>query len=425
VIRQARVLDPAAETDMVADVLIRDSCVSEIGKDIGSAPGLPEIQVPDAWLFPGLIDMHVHLRVPGDIESETLESGLRAAVAGGFTTVAMMPNTTPALDSSELMVQILQDSIRTGLADVIPVPCITRGRLGGELVDFERMHSGGAIAFTDDGSPLGDMGLLAEALRAVDRFGGLIIEHPEDLSLSNGGSVDTAAAAVTGAAGIPESAEYEYVRRCLEVLRDTGSRLHLTHLSSPVSVELVAEAAAEGNRVTCDVTPHHIALNHGALLEHGTLAKMNPPLRCEESRRRLVNLVAAGSVDAIASDHAPHHLSRTEGNLDKAAFGITGLETALPLALQVLGREGGMSPLEILRLFTTGPAAVLGMESPSLDPGDSRTFVLFDSTREYTLADAGTFSLSSNSPFLNRQLRGRVVSVWKNGLVYREGSFEL
>lgn len=385
-----------------------------------------EIDADGQWLFPGLMDMHVHLRQPGGEESETLESGLRAAVAGGVTAVGMMPNTDPPLDGVEVLAPLLEEAEGLGLARVCPVPCVSMGRQGREPVDFQGLHELGAVAFSDDGSPVWNGALLQEALRRTAEFGGLVIEHPELTSLSAGGVLDPGPAAKKlGVSTMPCQAETGDVARCLEVARGTGGRLHLTHLSCPRSVDLVesARAAEAGFAASCDVTPHHMALNSSEPLAEGTMAKMSPPLRDEDSRQRLVRLVSRGRVDCIASDHAPHAAGRKRLPMASAAFGITGLETLLPVSLEVLAGEGVMSPLAVLALLSTAPARLLGLDVPRIEAGRPANLVLFDPAREYLLSEVGSFSKSLNTPFLNRGLQGRVRAVWCPDLLYMDGGF--
>ena len=419
-LRSVRTLDPFTGTDAVCDVLVERGRIAAAGRAPFGIAGVRSLDCFGLWLFPGLVDMHVHLRVPGDGTSETLATGFRAALAGGVTTLAMMPNTDPPLDSPGVVSDLLADCRRIGTVNALAVACVTAGRRGEEMVDFRALREAGAAAFSDDGSPVACRELFERALEEISAFDGLFIEHPEDVTMSEGGILTAGPVAdALGVTGISESSESDYVGSCLDILGRIGGRLHLTHLSSPASVRLASDASASGLGVTCDVTPHHIALSDRAVLEHGTRAKMNPPLRSEESRAQLARLVASGAVTAVASDHAPHSPSRKAGSLEEAAFGITGLETLLPISLEVLSGQVGMNVLQVLSLLTTGPASVLGLPPPSLEPG-SGSFVLFDPSREWTLAEAGTQSLSRNTPFMDRVLEGRVVAVWNGGQVYGE-----
>ncbi len=425
-IRDVRILDPATATDAVGHIVLEDGRIDSVST--GGAPGgCPrEIDASGQWVFPGLVDMHVHLRQPGGDDAETLESGLRAAVAGGVTTVGMMPNTDPPLDSEEVLAPVLDKARLLDLARVCPIPCVSLGRQGREPVDFEALHGLGATAFSDDGGPVWNGALLREALCRTAAFGGMVVEHPELSTLTGGGCLDEGAAAEKLEVGtMPCQAETGDVARCLEVARGTGGRLHLTHLSCPRSVALVdaARTGESGFSATCDVTPHHLALNSSEALAVGTLAKMSPPLRSEEMRQSLVRHVSRDRVDCVASDHAPHAASRKSLPMAQAAFGITGLETLLPVSLAVLGGEGMMTPLAVVSLICTAPARLLGLDPPRLEAGVKADLVLFDPDREYTLSEVGSFSKSMNTPFMDRVLHGRVRAVWRGRLLYMDGGF--
>ncbi len=390
----------------------------------GLHPQLDAIEIDGTgkWIFPGLVDMHVHLREPGGEESETVETGLKAAIAGGITTVGVMPNTSPPMDSPESVLNLRQAAARCGLANVVPVPCVTRGRSGREPVNFLELHETGVSAFTDDGDPVHDSGLLLDALDAVYGFDGVIIEHPEVTDLA-GGSVNRGAVSMKlGVRGIPGAAETADVARCMEIASNSKGHLHLTHLSLPRSIELARAECFHSAHVTIDVTPHHIALCEDALMEHGTMAKMNPPLRSSRQRKNLAEMVKSGMVDAIASDHAPHALHKKEGSFEDAAFGIIGLETLLPITLEILiGLQ--MPVARILHLLTGGPARILGLPVPGLTAGRKADCVLFDPEAEYLFSEKGSFSKSVNTPFFEQKLKGRVEAVWMGRLVYRDGEF--
>ena len=420
-IRNVRILDPESDNDSTGDLLISDGTIEAL------EPGLPqqldadEIDGTGKWLFPGLVDMHVHLREPGGEDSETIRTGLKAAIAGGITTVGVMPNTSPPMDTPQSVMNLKQAAARCRLARVVPVPCVTRGRAGRELVSFNELHETGASAFTDDGDPVHDSGLLLEALDAVCEFDGVIIEHPEIIDLA-GGSVNYGPVSrKLGVRGIPCAAETVDVARCMEIASNSRGHLHLTHLSLPGSIEL-ARAECFSADVTIDVTPHHIALCDDDLMDHGTLAKMNPPLRNREQMKGLAQMVKSGMVDAIASDHAPHARYKKEGSISDASFGIVGLETLLPVTLEVLSNLQ-MPVIRILHLLTGGPARVLGLPLPGLKAGREADCVLFDPEAEYRLSETGLFSKSVNTPFLNKKLKGRVEAVWMGRLVYRDGEF--
>jgi len=289
-------------------------------------------------------------------------------------------------------------------------------------VDYFALHEAGAIAFSDDGDPVHDSGILLQALDTVSEFRGVIIEHPEEKKLARGFVNQGIVSEKLSVTGISASAETVDVARCMEIASNSRGHLHLTHLSLPRSVELARAECFHSANVTIDVTPHHIALSENALFEHGTLAKMNPPLREFEQMKKLGEMVKEGMVDAIASDHAPHAAYKKEKSISEAAFGITGLETLLPVTLEVLAGMN-MPVVRILHLLTSGPAHVLGIPAPGLTEGKKADCVLFDPEIEYTLYDTGSFSRSLNTPFLKKKLKGRVKAVWMGEIIYRDGEF--
>lgn len=416
ILRGVRLLNPLSDFDGIVDVAVGPNSIQWIRETSAEPSG--------HWLIPGLVDMHVHLRYPGYEEAEILETGLRAAIAGGVTVVGMMPNTTPPLDSLESVRDVLKKASLLELARIEPIPCVTVERKGIECVNLESFAEAGITCFSDDGSPVESDLALQNAFLRTAVFNGVIIEHPEVTSIASGGAVNLGAASLaTGASGIPESAEYLDVKRCIDILRNSKSTasLHLTHLSSPESIQKAFQAASEGLKVTCDVTPHHLALNEEDVVEKGSVAKMNPPLRSEESRKMVVDMIRRGMVTAIASDHAPHPESKKKLPLSSAAFGITGLETLLSVTSDVLTREAGMQPLEIIRLLTTSPAAVLNCTVPEISVGKTLNMVLFDPLENWRYSR--TNSRSTNSPFFGEKLTGKILRVWFGRELYREGEF--
>ncbi len=304
-----------------------------------------------------------------------------------------------------------------GLAHVVPVPCVTQGGRGGRLVDLEAFASIGITAFSDDGHPVVPDESFREACIRVAAFGGVIIEHAENTALAAGGVVNLGPVSeALGVTGIPEEAEWSDAARCVSLLEGTGARLHLTHLSCPESVRIAAAALARGLRVTCDTTPHHLALNEDSARSLGTMAKMNPPLRSEKSRRELVEMCARGLVNAVASDHAPHTGESKAKPLRDAPFGITGLETLLPVTMSVLSGGAGMAPLAVAAMLSTIPASVLGTAIPDLRQG-ADSLLLFDPREEWVFQ--GGRSLSRNTPFTGVKLTGRVLMTICRGRVFK------
>lgn len=380
---------------------------------------------------PGFIDLHAHLREPGAEDSETIATGLRAALRGGFTTVCAMPNTVPAIDSPGLVAEVKARGAAARGARVLPIATITRGRDGRELADLIELAAAGAIAFSDDGSPVGDARLFRHALEYARTNDLLLIEHAQDVALSAKGVMhEGVVSARLGLPGIPSAAEEVAVARDLELAQLTGARLHLTHLSTAGSVDLVRRAKDRGIRVTCDVTPHHLAMTDEWVAGSRVLAweerevdrampfdsstKVNPPLRTLGDVRALWAGLADGTIDAIATDHAPHASVKKDVEYDQAAFGISGIETALSLVLGGV-RAGWCDRKVALAALTDGPARVLGVRPP----GEDR--ITIDDDVEWTVTAMELVSLGKNTPLMGRTLRGRVVRATVDGEVRFEG----
>ena len=383
-------------------------------------------------VVPGFIDLHAHLREPGFEDSETIATGAQAAVRGGFTTICAMPNTEPALDSPGVIAEVVARAVSANGARVLPIGAITRGRKGADLADFVELAAAGAVAFSDDGAPVADASLMRHALEYATARGLLVIEHPQDPHLSAKGVMhEGVVSARLGLAGMPSAAEESAVARDLALARLTGARLHLTHLSIAGSIELVRRAKADGVRVTCDVTPHHLALTdewvggsrafawedrdgEAEAFPYDSSTKVNPPLRTRADVRELWRGIADGTVDVIATDHAPHSSVRKDVEYDQAAFGISGLETALPLVLG--GVAAGWAPLEsAIAALTTGPARVLGITPPADD------WIAIDRDAKWTVSADALASKGKNTPLLGRTLVGRVVHAVVGGVVRYEG----
>jgi dihydroorotase len=388
----------------------------------------------------GFIDLHAHLREPGFEDSETIATGARAALRGGFTTVCAMPNTEPAIDTPGLVAELIARGRDAAAARVLPIAAITRGRKGAELADLVELAAAGAVAFSDDGSPVDDARLFRHALEYARAKDLLLIEHPQDLALSGKGVMHEGAVSATlGLPGIPSAAEESAVARALSIAGAVGARVHLTHLSTAGATQMVRDAKARGIRVTCDVTPHHLALTDdwvggdrrlawemsASVSQHAgrpssasqprgipfdANTKMNPPLRGLRDVRACWAGLADGTVDAIATDHAPHASVRKEVEFDQAAFGISGLETALPLVLGGV-RAGWCDRETVLRALSDGPARVLGIEQSDDD------WIAIDEDATWTVRAGDLLTLGKNTPLLGRELRGRVVAAAVGGKI--------
>jgi dihydroorotase len=421
-IKGGRVVDPSQDLDRVSDVLIEGGTVSAV-RDSIDPDDATVLDARGLVVCPGLIDMHVHLREPGREDEETIETGARAAVAGGFTSIACMPNTDPAIEGEEGVKFVLAKAAEANLARVYPVAAISRG-LGGEtLAEIGSALRAGAVGVSDDGRPIVSSALMRRALEYVKIHRRPVISHCEDLSLSAGGVMNEGRmSTLLGLKGMPGESEAVMVSRDIMLAGLTASRLHVCHVSTGLSLELVRAARARGVDVTCEVTPHHFALSEDAVRGYDTNAKMNPPLRDERDMGSLRQGLRGGLIDAIASDHAPHSAEEKDQEFDSAPFGVIGLETALGLALTCLYHEGIVTLPALVRLMSTNPARIMGLPQGTLKQGSPGDVTVIDPDREWKVDPARFYSKSRNTPFSDWQLRGRAVSVIVGGrILMRDG----
>ncbi len=407
-LKGGRIIDPAQGLDMEqADLLIRDGAIQGIERGITPPEGAEEVDASGLWIVPGLIDMHVHLREPGQEYKETIASGTRAAAAGGFTAVASMPNTTPPNDSADTTRFILERAASEGSCLVYPVAAITKGQEGQSLTEFGDLLDAGAVAFSDDGLPVSDAGMMRLAMEYSLNFDALIISHAEELSLTAQGSMNEGRVSTRlGLRGIPAVAEEIAIFRELKLAELTGARLHIAHVSTKGAVELIRQAKERGIRVTAETAPHYFSLTEEAVEGYNTFAKMNPPLRTEEDRQAMIDALADSTLDAIATDHAPHSVLEKECEFEIAANGIIGLETSLALGLELV-RQGRLTPAQLIRLMSTAPAGILGVPGGTLKPGSPAHVTLIDPDSRFEVTRDLFQSKSHNSPFLGRMLKGR------------------
>ena len=417
-----RVIDPAAGEDAVRDVVVADGVLA----GPGAAEGAERIDASGLVIAPGLVDLHTHLREPGDEHKETVATGTRAAAVGGYTAVAAMANTSPVADNAAVVQAVRDLATAAGLCDVFPVGAVTRGRSGELLADLGEMAAAGVRMFSDDGSSVPTARLLRNAMTYLRAFGDdlVIAEHAEDASLVEGGHMhEGMRSASLGLAGRPAEAEEIIVARDLALARATGGRLHLCHLSSARAVELVRRAKADGVRVTAEVTPHHLTFTDEDLATYDANLKMNPPLRTAEDRAALREGLADGSIDAIATDHAPHAVEEKESEFDAAPPGTIGLETALPAVIAEVVGPGHASLARAIEAMSTAPARILGAADHGgpLEPGRPANLVVFDPDAE-RVVEAPFSSKARNSAFLGRRVRGSVVyTVLRGALVVAAG----
>lgn len=445
ILRGGRVIDPANALDGAFDLRVIDGRIDAI-EPAGVLPKqarVREIDVCGWWVMPGLIDAHVHLRDPGFPRKETIGSGLRAAAAGGFTAVAAMANTSPVNDSPEITRYMIAQAKAAHAAALVPVSAVSKGLRGVEAVDFREMVDAGARLFSDDGMPIDDQSLLTRAIEEIGDLGFVVSLHEEDRALAGDGAVNAGDISKRlGVAGVPVAAESKRVQRDLALAIGAGKPLHLAHMSTAESIALIRAARRNGANVTCEVAPHHFTLDESAVLEWGPNAKMNPPLRAREDVAALQAAMADGTIDLIASDHAPHDFVSKEIDLlinsfgparggralteeevramTRAANGVIGLETTLGLALELVHRSV-ISPVRMVEMMALNPARLLRLEAGTLGAGKAADITVVDSELNWTVEPTRFLSLSRNTPFAGRRLKGKAMLTIVAGEIVYDG----
>ena len=444
-IRGGRVIDPASRIDGAFDVLAVDGKIERVAP-AGKAAAPEHAAVVDArrcWVVPGLIDVHVHLRDPGFPHKETIQTGLRAAAAGGFTTVAAMANTQPVNDTPEISHYMLERARGAHTTRLIPVSAVTKALQGRASVDYRAMAAAGARLFSDDGMPVDDEALLARAMREIAGLGFVISLHEEDRGLSCNGAANAGDVAKhLGVTGYPNAAEAMRIRRDLALALEQKTPVHIAHVSTRESLELIRDARTRGAQVTCEVTPHHFAMDHRAVLRHGPNAKMNPPLRAEGDVETLHAAIADGTIDMIASDHAPHdpaskHLDELGGffspgedaprlpahaaeTFADCANGVIGLETSLGLAMDLVHREL-IGASRLVEMMSLNPARLLRLDAGSLEAGRPADISIIDPNLDWTVEPERFRSKSRNTPFVGMRLQGKAILTIVNGEIVYDG----
>ena len=422
-IANGHLIDPAAQENTGMSVLIEDGKVAAWLKPGESVP--EDCEVFDAsglLVAPGFIDMHVHLREPGQEHKETIASGCAAAVAGGWTSVCPMPNTNPVNDNAAITRYMIEQAERAGLANVFPIGAITKSSDGSELAEMGEMKAAGAVAVSDDGRPVPNAGIMRRAMQYARDFDLPVIDHCEDKSLSSGGVMhEGRVSLLLGLKGIPALAEDIDAIRDIILAEATDSHIHIAHVSTKGAVEAVRRAKAEGIKVTCEVTPHHFTLTDKAVEGYDTNTKMAPPLRSEEHLAAIIEGIKDGTIDAIATDHAPHHADEKALEYDRAPMGITGLETAIGLAFNELVHKGAIGLARLIEMCSTNPARIFKLAGRgTLAPGSIADVTIIDPDLEWTYTSAESRSKSRNSPFDGWQFRGAAVATIVGGrIVYR------
>ena len=423
-ISNGHLIDPAAPENTGMNLLIENGSVSDWIRPGDAQPEVDEtFDASGLLVAPGFIDMHVHLREPGQEHKETIATGCATAVAGGFTSVCPMPNTTPVNDNAAITRYVIEQGERAGLANVFPIGAITKSLDGSELAEMGEMKASGAVAVSDDGSPVPNAGIMRRAMQYAKDFDLPLIDHCEDRSLSAGGVMhEGRISLLLGLKGMPALAEEIDVVRDLLLAKETGAHIHIAHVSTKGAIEAIRRGKNEGINVTCEVAPHHFTLTDRSVEGYDTNTKMAPPLRSEEHLEAVIEGIKDGTIDAIASDHAPHHADEKALEYDRAPFGIIGLETSVGLALTELVHKGIIGLERLVELCSTNPAQILKLDGRgTLNAGSVADITILDPDREWTYINSDSRSKSRNSPFDGRRLRGEVVATIVGGrLVYQK-----
>lgn len=421
-IKNGRIVDPVNGRDEVGDIYVNK------GRIVGSLSaeqrkGAHVIDAEGLLVCPGLVDIHVHFREPGQTHKETIQTGSHAAAAGGFTSIICMPNTTPAADGAGT-IQYIQDAIhREAIVRVYPTGCITMGMNGERLAPIGSLKRAGVVAITDDGKCVQNNELMRRAVEYASMFSLPVMDHCEDSSLTQGAVMNEGVMSTRlGLQGWPAAAEDIIVSRNVILSAHTGAHIHLQHISSASSVDIIRRAKKRAVNVTAEATPHHLALTEAMIAEYDTNFKMNPPLRTEEDRQALIEGLRDQTLDCVATDHAPHTNYEKDKEFDFAPFGIVGLETALPISLQILHRESGFSLLDAISLLTSKPAEIMNLDAGSMSEGSKADIAIIDPDEAWTVTPESLHSKSANSPWLGVELKGRIRKTLLEGkVVFADG----
>jgi dihydroorotase len=407
-LKGGRVIDPSRGTDGVADVLVQDGTIAAVGRNVGVPDGAEVIDVTGKVVAPGLVDVHVHLREPGQEDLETIATGAASAVAGGFTSICAMPNTDPVCDNQGVVGFVRAQAARADLARVYPIGAVSVGQKGQQLAEFGELVAAGAVAVSDDGKPVPTAHLMRTALEYAKTFGIPVADHCEDMSLAAGGCMHEGIVSTKmGLKGIPAAAEEVMVARDIILAELTGGHVHLCHMSTRGSVDLIRRAKERGVRVTAEACPHHFTLTHEAVKGYDTNARMNPPLREPEDVEAVRQALKDGTIDCVATDHAPHHYDAKEREFDDAPNGIIGLETAFGLAVTELVGRGLLTLPELLLRMSTAPARIFNLPAGTLVTGAPADIAVFDPEARWVVRPERFLSKSRNTPFGGRELTGR------------------
>ncbi|MCX6135390.1 MAG: dihydroorotase [Ignavibacteriales bacterium] len=419
-LKGGRLIDPASGRDETVDIQILDGRIERIAGSIALAAGFEEVDLRGKIVAPGFIDMHVHLREPGFEHKETIETGCASAAAGGFTAVCCMPNTNPAIDDESVVRYVHEKGkgVCNGVVDVFPIGAATKGRQGTELAPMAELAQAGAVGFSDDGSPIASPEIMRRALEYSSMYGIPVIQHAEESSMTHGGCMNEGVTSTRlGMAGIPPIAEELMVARDIILLGYVPkARYHVAHISTRGALDHVRKAKAKGMNITCEITPHHFTLLETMVASFDTNTKMNPPLRTKEDIEAMIEGLKDGTIDAIATDHAPHTIDEKEVEYAQAPFGIVGLETSLGLSLTELYHKKILTLVEVIQKLSTNPRKIVSLPVIKFAEGEAVNMTLFDPNAEWVVDTAKLLSKSKNSPFNGYRLKGKAVGIINNGV---------
>ena len=418
-IKNGKLIDYATMTDDYFDILIEDDKIKEISKNINKKSD-KVIDCTDLFIIPGMIDMHCHLREPGFEQKETIETGMKSAVKGGFTTICPMPNTNPTCDSAFILQKIQNEAKRVGVCNVLPYASVTKGELGEELTDFKDLKKAGAIAFSDDGMPVTRAKIMRDALIEANRLGTFVASHCEEKELGKGAINAGEIADKLNMEGVLPEAETLMAAREVELAEINNFHAHVCHISAKETARLIRDAKKRGVKVTCETCPHYYSFTEEEVLNSGTNAKMNPPLRKKDDMQEIIKALQDGTIDCIITDHAPHTKEEKEVGLEKAPNGIIGFETALAATVTNLVDKGYISYLDMVRLTSYNPAKILNLDKGSLQEGKIADITIFNPNEEYIYQKEDIVSKSKNTPFIGKKLKGRVKYTIVNGNIVYE-----
>ena len=418
-LKNGKLIDYATMTDDYFDILIEDNKIKEISKNINKKAD-KVIDCTDLFIIPGMIDMHCHLREPGFEQKETIETGMKSAVKGGFTTICPMPNTNPTCDSAFILQKIQNEAKRVGVCNVLPYASVTKGELGEELTDFEELKKAGAIAFSDDGMPVTRAKIMREALIEANRIGTFVASHCEEKELGKGAINAGKIADKLNVNGVLPEAETLMAAREVELAEINNVHAHVCHISAKETARLIRDAKKRGVKVTCETCPHYYSFTEEEVLNSGTNAKMNPPLRKKDDMQEIIKAIQDGTIDCIITDHAPHTKEEKEVELEKAPNGIIGFETALAATVTNLVGKGYISYLDMVRLTSYNPAKILNLDKGSLQEGKIADITIFNPNEEYIYQKEDIVSKSKNTTFIGKKLKGKVKYTIVNGNIVYE-----